>query len=396
MRTAMFFAWKDISREKKTGVLITTVLAFSFVNLVFFSSFMGGLENTFYDQIVNTVTAHLTINPKENMRYLENISNIEKKINLLPGIIGVSPHILDSGTIQYKNKLVGAQIIALTPSKDKDVTILAQKVTDGDFLSDNSLNEVVVGSELIAGKESDISETGKDKLDMKVGDRIALTFSNGVIREYRVKGIIYTRFMGPDNSIYITNKEIESVLGINDKASQVLIRLPSKSDVDSTRLLLIQQGIREEIKTWKDNAGFVESITSSMGALTIITSFVGILTASLTIAIIIYINTNRKRRQIGILKAIGSKNKTILEIFLLEAAIFAVSGISTGLVISYAVESFIQMHPLPLPMGDVFLDMYPLLILQSAFAIFFASIIAGFYPALKASRQNIIRSIWGD
>ncbi len=395
MRTALFFARKDIVKEKTTGLLIISVLAFSFVNLVFFASFVDGLENTFYDQIINTLTSHITINPKENMRYVDDVSNMEKKLNLLPGITGVSPHITDSGTLQYKNKLLSVQIIGVTPSKDKDVTLLSQKVKYGDFLRDNDLSEIVLGYELIASKDSDITDEGKQKLDVKVGDRISLTFSNGVIREYRVKGIINTRFMGPDKSIYITNNEIESVLSINDKASQVLIRIPSKSNVDSTKLLLMSQGIKGEIKTWQDNAAFVEDITGSMDALAVITGFVGILTASLTIAIIIYINTSHKKRQIGILKAIGSKNKTILEIFLLEAVIFAFSGILIGLIISNLMVSYIQTNPLPLPIGDVTLNMSTSLVMQSAFAIFISSIVAGFYPAWKASRQNIVRSIWG-
>lgn len=395
MRTAAFFAYKDVSKDKRTGLLITAVLAFSFVNLIFFSSFMGGLENTFYDQIVNTVTSHITINPKENMSYIEGISNLEQKLNLLPGVVGVSPHISDSGTLRYKNEILSVPIVALIPSKDIDVTLLSQKVVAGDFLGDNDLDEILLGSDLIASKDSKITDEGKQKLDIKVGDRVSITFSNGIIRNYRVKGIINTKFMGPDKSVFITNKEIESVLGIKDKASQVLIRIPSKDNVDSMRLLLLQQGINGEIKTWKDNAGFVEAITSSMSALTVITSFVGILTASLTIAIIIYITTNHKKRQIGILKAIGSKNKTILEIFLLEAAIFAISGISIGLIISYLLSSYIQTHPLPLPIGDVVLIITPTLVAQSAFAIFSASIAAGFYPAWKASRQNIVKSVWG-
>lgn len=395
MRTAIFFAYRNISRDKKTGLLITSVLAFSFVNIIFFASFMGGLENTFHDQIVNTVTSHLSISPKENTRYIEGVSNIEKKLKLLPGIVGISPHITDSGTLLYKDKVVSVPIIGITPSKDKDVTLLSQKVIGGDFLGDNDLSEIIIGNDLVSNDPKD-AEAGKDRINAKIGDKVSLTFSNGEIREYRVKGFMYTRYMSPDQSVFLTNKEIESVFGITDKASQILIRIPSKDDVERTRFFLMQQGIKEEIKTWKDYLGFVENITNSMGALTAITTFVGILTASLTIAIIIYINTNHQKRQIGILKAIGSKKTIILEIFLIEAAIFAISGILIGLLISYSVVSYIKTNPIPLPIGDVILSMSPVLIIQSASTIFIVSIIAGFYPAWKASNQNIVKAIWGE
>lgn len=391
----MFFAYKSIIRDRKTGLLITSVLAFSFVNLVFFASFMGGLGNTMNDQIVNTVTSHLSINPKENERYVEDISNIEDKLNNLPGIIGVSPQIVDSGTVQYKDKLTSIQIIAINPSKDRDVTYLSRKVIGGDFLGDNDIGEMILGYGLTT-ENPESGEAGTQKLDVRVGDMVTLTYSNGVIRKYRVKGFMYTKFFTPDESAYITFKEMESVFNLNDRASSVLVRLSSIEDVDSAKRLLMQQGIKGEIMTWKDSAGFVEMITESFGILTVITSFVGLLTASLTIAIIIYINSTHQKRQIGILKAIGSKNRTILEIFLIEAVIFAVSGISIGFLISYLLAAYIQANPVPLPIGDIALAMSPVLITQSALAILLASIIAGFYPAWKASRQNIIKSIWGE
>ncbi len=395
MRVAMFFAYKSIIRDTRTGLLITSVLAFSFVNLVFFASFMGGLGNTMNDQIVNTVTSHLSINPKENTRYVEDISNLENKLNPLPGIIGISPQIVDSGTVQYKDKLVSVPIIAISPSKDRDVTYLSRKVIGGDFFSDNDIGEVILGYSLTT-ENPESGPAGEQKLDARVGDMVTLTYSNGVIRKYRVKGFMFTKFISPDESVFITFKEMESVFNLNDRASRVLIRLSSIEDVDSAKRLLQQQGIKGEISTWKDSAAFVEMVTESFGVLTMITSFVGLLTASLTIAIIIYINSTHQKRQIGILKAIGSKNRTILGIFLTEAVIFAVSGISIGFLISYLLAAYIQANPVSLPIGDIVLAMSPVLITQSAFSIFMASVIAGFYPAWKASRQNIVKSIWGE
>ncbi len=395
MKVAMFFAYKSIIRDRKTGLLITSVLAFSFVNLVFFSSFMGGLGNTMNDQIVNTVTSHLSINPKENERYVEDISNIENKLNHLPGIVGVSPQIVDSGTVQYKDKLTSVPIIAISPSKDRGVTYLSRKVIEGDFFSDNDIGEIILGYSLTT-ENPENGPAGEQKLDARVGDIVTITFSNGIIRKYRVKGFMYTKFFTPDESVYITFKEMESVFNLNDKASRVLIRLSSIEDVESAKRLLMQQSIKGEIHTWKDSAGFVEMVTESFGILTVITSFVGLLTASLTIAIIIYINSTHQKRQIGILKAIGSKNRTVLGIFLIEAVIFAFGGISVGFLISYLLVAYIQANPVSLPIGDIALAMSQVLITQSALAILLASVIAGFYPAWKASRQNIVKSIWGE
>jgi ABC-type lipoprotein release transport system permease subunit len=201
--------------------------------------------------------------------------------------------------------------------------------------------------------------------------------------------------MDADFSAYLTTREVESVLGIEDKATEILVRLNDRSAAEEYKLK-VMQGIPYEVKTWKDKAEFVEQITSSMRMITTITGSVGILTVAVTIAIIIYINTTYKKRLIGVLKAIGASDSVILRIFLYEAIIFSIFGILAGIGISYLLDSYISANPIVLPMGEVSLDVRADLLLTSSIAVVLSAIFAGFYPSWKASRQSIIKSIWGE
>jgi len=55
-----------------------------------------------------------------------------------------------------------------------------------------------------------------------------VTFNNGVIKEYRVKGIFKTKLSMIDSSAFITEKEMGSVLEQDNKASQVLVKLTQR------------------------------------------------------------------------------------------------------------------------------------------------------------------------
>lgn len=63
----------------------------------------------------------------------------------------------------------------------------------------------------------------------------------------------------------------------------------------------------EEIRTWEQLTGFTSSASKSFTMISIILGAIGTVVAGITIFIIIFVSIVNKRRQIGILKAIGMK-----------------------------------------------------------------------------------------
>ncbi|MFZ3077517.1 MAG: FtsX-like permease family protein, partial [Candidatus Aenigmatarchaeota archaeon] len=231
---------------------------------------------------------------------------------------------------------------------------------------------------------------------VSVGDRVSITYSNGVMRSYRVKGVIKTGFGVSDIGIYVTNKEMESVLGVKDKASSILVKTSDKSASAKFKLLIIEQNINAVPKTWQENAGFIEQINSSFSMIISVTSVVSLLTAAMTIGIIIYINAVHKRRVIGILKAIGAKNSAILKMFLLESVIFGLCGIAFGAVLGNLMVQYFNANPLDLPFGLVYPELKTGEAINAAVSLLIAVLIAGFYPAYAAAKTNIVKAIWGE
>ena len=64
MRIIPFLAYKDLVRDKKIVILVIFLLAFSYINLTFFPAFLNGLTNTFQDEVVDTATSHIIIQPR--------------------------------------------------------------------------------------------------------------------------------------------------------------------------------------------------------------------------------------------------------------------------------------------------------------------------------------------
>ena len=392
----LFLAVKDTFKDKRMFLLVVGILALSYVNIIFFSGFIAGMTNTIQDQIIGVMSAHILIIPKENHEYVEHVSSIQKKIEAIPGVVASAPHNELSGTITYKSETMHVGITGVVPSREKRVTEIPYKVVEGEFLSDSDTDEVCVGIDLRSDESGGSEERSRGELgNIQVGDRVTITHSNGVVKDYRIKCILDAGFDVVDGGVYLTTKEVEEVHGIEDKASQILIKIADRDAAEEYKLKVMQENVGGDVKTWKDFVGFVEQMVQTLSSTRIIMSAVGMLTAVMTIGIIIYINTQNKKRQIGILKAIGATDNTVLKIFLLESVLFGLCGVVMGITCGQAITYYFNTNPVSMPMGELKLVLEPATMIVSAVVLLMGVIVGGMYPAWRAAKIDIVKAVWG-
>ncbi|MFZ3383792.1 MAG: FtsX-like permease family protein, partial [Candidatus Methanoperedens sp.] len=346
----------------------------------------SGLVSGIYAQTVDLSTGHMVIEPDKDQEYLYNINNLEKKLEALSGVVGISPRYVDRAIIIEKkhDKKSSATLIAFTPSRENDVTQLYKKIKFGEFLSDGDENEILIGKTLA------------DDLELAVGDKVKMVFSNSVSKDFRIKGVLDAGMEQIDRgSIYVTTQGYDTFLNVHDKASSVVIRLADINQVENYRYMIIPL-TRGEVYTWKTKTEYIQRQIESWGMVTVMTTLIGILTAATAIAIIIYINTSSKKREIAILKAIGGSNSFIMTIYTIESIIFGLLGILFGNIVAYGILGYMANHPLQAREGFQVIPVYNLdLAISASIILFLSALTAGIYPAWKAAKTNITKTIWG-
>jgi len=386
IKTAAFLAKKDTLKDWKIFALVIVALSFSLLNIVFIQALMSGLVSEIYAQTVDLSTGHMVIEPDKDQEYLDNINNLEKKLEALSGVAGISPRYVDRAIIIEKkhDKKSSATLIAFTPSKENDVTKLYKKIKSGEFLSDGEENEILIGKTLA------------NDLELAVGDKVKMVFSNGVSKDFRIKGVLDAGMEPIDkDSIYVTTQGYEKFLNVHDKASSVVIRLADINQVENYRYMIIPL-TRGEVYTWKTKTEYIQRQIESWGMVTAMTTLIGILTAATAIAIIIYINTSSKKREIAILKAIGGSNSFIMTIYTIESIIFGLLGILFGNIVAYGILGYMANRPMAAREGLQVIPVYNLeLAISASIILFLSALTAGIYPAWKAAKTNITKTIWG-
>ena len=131
----------------------------------------------------------------------------------------------------------------------------------------------------------------------------------------------------------------------------------------------------------------VASITGYLEVAAWIISIITILGSSIALMNIMLVSVTERTREIGVRKALGAKNSTISTQFFIETIVIGqigsilgiILGILTGMVFASFFESEFSLPWVPM--------------IWATIITFIVAIIAGFYPAMKASKLDPIESL---
>lgn len=410
VRLAFFLAYKSILKGNYwTLILIILVTSLSFANLILTPSLMSGVTSALNQQLIETLFGNIIVDPPADQNFLTNVSQIESKLATVPEISGVAPHLSNSAFFEYKWPATASiqdrgqngnwTVIGIDPAKEMTVTTIYKSLIEGSYLTEGDRDQIVLGVEIAGGNQTS-TLPALTLGGVKVGDLVRLTFPNSYQHEYTVKGIFKAREGGANNLAFISQQDMSAAFGSaisTDTANQILVRTEAGVDQSLVIAKLKTLGINGQIRSWEDYGRGVGGIVSSFGSITSIIGAIGLIVAGVVMFIVIYINVTHRKRQIGILRAIGVDRQVVMFSYLLQALLYAVLGIIFGgIILGYGIKPFFDAHPIDLPIGLVSLVVDSSTVSSGILWLIIASLLAGIIPVLNITRESIIKAIWGN
>jgi putative ABC transport system permease protein len=410
LRLAAFLAYKSVVKGSRwTLVMIILVTSLSFANLILTPSIMSGVTDAINQQQINTLFGNIIIDPPSSQYYLNNISQIENRVAQTPGVAGTAPHLNNTALFEYdwqqnsspqeKGQSGNWNVIGIDPQKESTVTTIHNGLIAGSYLSPGDRGQIVLGVEIAGGPQAD-SKAFLTLGGVEIGQQVRLTFPDGSQQVFNVKGIFKARQEQANRMAYITTGDMVAALGPNistENASQVLVRTQPGSNGNQIISQLKSAGIDGQVRSWLDYGSGVGGIVSSFSVIASLIGGIGLVVAGVVMFIVIYINVAHRKRQIGILRAIGVNRVVVLISYLMQALLYAVLGIIFGgIILGYIIKPFFDGHPIDLPIGLVSLVIDAQTVRIAIFGLIAAAILAGIIPVLNITRESIIKAIWGN
>ena len=409
IRLGFFLALRQMRRASKwTTGLIIFVMTLTFLNLVVVSGILVGLIEGAVQANKEFYTSDILLSTLEKKNFIEQSPQVLNIINAMPETLAVSARYLSSGNVEagYKEATkkeeidsAGAPFVGINPIDENNLTGVSRFVIDGEYLTPQDYDQILLGSYLLTEYFPVETASFPTLDDVEVGDKVRITIGD-IQREMTVKGIVKSKVDELSYRVYFVDSQFRDLIGRNDyNVGEISIRLKSGTDPVTFKKALLRSGVGEyaRVQTFEDaQPKFLQDIKDTFALLGNLISSIGLVVASITIFIVIFINAITRRKFIGILKGIGISGRTIETSYVFQSFFYAACGSLIGLAVLYGfLEPFIKTHPINFPFSDGILvapisgTMIKIVILMVT------TIIAGYIPARMIVRKNTLDSILG-
>lgn len=383
MALAFKIAARFIKSSKGQTILIVLGIAIGVSVQVFIGTLIQGLQISLIDKTVGS-SSQITVTSKNDDRAIDKWKgkvNDIKSLNV--GIKNVSEAADFSGFVKYNNKTSPILLRGFIFSNADSIYKIKDSLIQGKEPSND--NEVLVGKDL------------RDNLSVKLGDKITILTPQGKSQQVTITGFYDLKVSSLNNSWIITNmRTAQNMFDFGDKVTSIEMQANDvfTADVVAKAVANKLDSSNLKVDNWKvTNAATLSGLSGQSASSYMIQVFV-LLSVILGIASVLAITVMQKSKQLGILKAMGIKDRVASLIFLFEGLILgifgAIFGVLLGLGLTYSFSKF-ALNTDGTPLVPLYLD-YKFILLSGLIAVVSATI-AAVIPAIKSSKLDPIEVI---
>lgn len=409
-RIGILLGLRQIQRANPwTTGLIIFVMMLTFLNLIAVSGILVGLIAGAESAVRERSLGDIIMSPRDDEDHILETEAVERQLAAFPEITAYSVRYRGGGELEanYKERrdLRGERDVAkinvtgIDVERELAMTGIDRDIVDGAFLDPNEEGFILIGALYTDEYASNFGDIFETVSGVKPGDQVRLTFGD-VSKEFTVKGILQSKVDEVSLNTYIPEREFRRFFGrIDRNADQIVIRVAEPAKNMEVKEALVGMGLNRQAKIQTYDEGkpkFITDIKNTMNLLGTFIGSIGIVVASITIFIIVFINALSRQRQIGILKGIGIDRRAIEFAYVIQAAFYALAGSALGALLTYGfLLEYFERNPIKFPFSDGILVADPYETFLRFVVLFLITLIAGFLPAWLIVRKNTLNSILG-
>lgn len=410
LRIGILLGIRQIQRASIwTTILIIFVMMLTFLNLIAVSGILVGLIEGAERAVRAESLGDIIVTELDGEDYILETEAFVREIDAFPEIANYSVRFESGGTLEanYKERrdlsgerdIAAVSVTGIDPVREDAMSGLRNSVIEGEYLEPDDEGKILIGAYYIAEYAEQFGDIFDTVEDVHPGDTVRLT-AGDISKEFEIKGIIQSKVDEVTLNTYIPEREFRRLFGrIDRNADQIVMRINPEVNADYLKASFVANGLGELAKIQTYDEGKPKFITDIKNTFNILGTFIGsigIVVASITIFIIIFINALSRRRHIGILKGIGIERRAIELAYVIQAAFYALSGSLLGALLTYGVLiPYFDENPIQFPFSDGILVADPEGTFYRFLVLFIITLIAGFMPAWMIARQNTLNSILG-
>ncbi|MBP6063616.1 MAG: ABC transporter permease, partial [Fusobacteriaceae bacterium] len=227
-----------------------------------------------------------------------------------------------------------------------------------------------------------------------IGDYISLTFPNGKVERFRIRGIFDLSSRGANQ--FLVMMDLNRAQKLFDKVgyvNKIDIQVKDIFMADITGEQIKNQFKELRVLNWTmDGQDLLDSLRAQ-NTTNFIIQLVVILSTMMSTMSILLITVLRKSKEIGILKSMGAHNGEIATIFVVQGALYGLIGSLIGIIFAFFI---IDLQKIVLGKEIFKIVVSNSKVIQTIIITAVSGVISSIAPAIKSSKLSPIEVIHGE
>ncbi|MDD5129661.1 MAG: ABC transporter permease [Candidatus Omnitrophica bacterium] len=324
MLSELWLSQRYLRAGKKEKIISITALisiigiAIGVMVLIVVISVMSGFDRFLEDKMVGT-NSHLSLEFYNGSR---DSGKVIDKLKTFSYVEGASPFIDGQALVKTGKSIFGVQVRGIDPQLQMETSKLDEYLKSGSYALTG--NEVALGGELAW------------RLGLDIGGVLSLVSPVSLAKtDFYVKGIFNSGMYLYDSSLVLTSIQgAQDFYKMPDAISGVAVRVRDIYKVENIKEKLYRDltGVGPYlVRTWIDaNKNFLEALKLEKIVMFIVVTMTTVVAAFGIVSTLI-MSVMSRIKDIGILRSVGARTKSILQIFIFQGMAIGVTGILLGL-----------------------------------------------------------------
>ena len=399
MMTYIKLAWRNMFRNKRRTFIAGTAIGVGLASMILSDAFMIGMNDNLIKSATQSFLGEAEIHQKEFRQTFEvektinNLGAVQENLKKDSIVENFTERTLAIAMISSPANVSAVTMVGVNPKTEKDLSQIDEAITEGEYLTGESVHDIVIGYKLA------------ELLEVVLGDRVVLTTAQAETGElsqemFRISGIYKFNSSDMDRGMaFINLKRSQKMLNLEDRVHEIAIKFVDINMAQDKNLYFWDKLSVDgnEAVGWPVILPQLEAVFGmsdySLGIMAII--LFGII--SLVIINTLFMSLHERMFEFGVLRAVGTRPMKMALMILFEAGSLAVIAAIIGSILGYLAVTLIGINGVDYTgieyAGATFRDpLYPVLSIMQFITypvLFFTfTIITALIPGWSAARMK--------
>ena len=390
-------AWRNLWVNRRRTLSALAAVAAGVAAMLIIAGVMNGMADRLLEGVTGSFLGHVQLH-HEGFRernspaiVIRDADQVLATVRATDGVQGATGRVFGLGNVSFLRGGVPvsatvAALLGVEPGPEQAVTDLAAHVVEGRWLQDDV--EVVLGAGL--AKRS--------------GAHLGDSFVTGSGEAQTVVGIVRTGMDGIDGrTVVMTRARLAKFMGLEGQVHEIAVRVRDPERLDALVSSLRARVPDQEALAWYDIAPEIRVVIVVFSASPVFMSFILFLAVAFGILNTMLMANFERTKEFGLMMALGTRPRRIVALVLTESGLLALVGTAAGAVIGLALVGAWSLRGFDLGalmgsegvslMGVAFKPvLWPRVgiadLLKTTIPVAVLALLAGLWPAVKASRTQ--------